>query len=87
MTEPTRLFDCIEMQLRDNPARTMLAAKENGSWKEYSTREIADIVNKLSAGLLQMGIGSGDNTAEGRDKIAVISKNRPEWIFLDLAVQ
>ena len=39
------------------------------------------------AGLLQMGIGSGDNTPEGRDKIAVISKNRPEWVMLDLAVQ
>ena len=34
-----------------------------------------------------MGIGSGDNTAEGRDKIAIVSKNRPEWLMLDLAVQ
>jgi long-chain acyl-CoA synthetase len=34
-----------------------------------------------------MGFGNGDNTPEGRDKIAVISKNRPEWVLLDLAVQ
>src|ERR1700693_2223693 len=34
-----------------------------------------------------MGLGSGDNTPEGRDKIAVIAKNRPEWLILDLAVQ
>jgi len=45
------------------------------------------MVNKLSAGLLKMGFGKGNNTAEGRDKIAVISKNRPEWLMLDLAVQ
>ena len=84
---PTRLFDCIELHLKDAPGRTMLAGKEDGKWKEYSTTEVAEIVNKLSAGLLQMGFGNGDNTAEGRDKIAVISKNRPEWVLLDLAVQ
>ncbi|HEV2831317.1 MAG TPA: long-chain fatty acid--CoA ligase [Hanamia sp.] len=87
MTQPTRLFDCIELHLKDAPGRTMLAGKEDGKWKEYSTTEVADIVNKLSAGLLQMGFGTGDNTPEGRDKIAVISKNRPEWVLLDLAVQ
>ncbi|MDP4283790.1 MAG: long-chain fatty acid--CoA ligase [Bacteroidota bacterium] len=87
MTSPLRLFDCINLQLKDAPHKTMLAGKENGVWKEYSTEEVADIVNKLSAGLLEMGIGTHDNTPEGRDKITVISKNRPEWIMLDLAVQ
>ena len=87
MTEPTRLFDCIEWQLQKGAVHTVMAAKENGSWKEYSIQEVADIVNKLSAGLLKMGFGLGDSSVEGRDKIAVISKNRPEWLMLDLAVQ
>lgn len=87
MSQPTRLFDCINIHLKDSPERTMLAGKEDGVWKEYSTTEVAGIVNKLSAGLLQMGFGSGDNSPEGRDKIAVIAKNRPEWVMLDLAVQ
>ena len=64
-----------------------LVAKEKGAWRRYSTKEIKDIVDKLSAGLLALGISSGDMSVEGRDKIAIISKNRPEWIFLDLAVQ
>jgi long-chain acyl-CoA synthetase len=87
MTNPTRLFDCIDLHLKDASSRTMLAGKENGQWKEYSTSDVADIVTKLSAGLHHLGIGPGDNTAEGKDKIAVIAKNRPEWIMLDLAVQ
>jgi long-chain acyl-CoA synthetase len=87
MIEPTRLFDCLEMHLQDSVSYTMMAGKENGNWKEYSVREVAGIVDRLSAGLLQMGIGKGDNTSEGRDKIAVVSKNRPEWLMLDLAVQ
>ncbi len=84
---PSRLFDCIEMHLKDAPNRAMLAAKENGEWKEYTTVDVSDIVNKLSSGLLYSGIGPGDFSIEGRDKVAVISKNRPEWIMLDLAVQ
>ncbi|MBK5272551.1 MAG: long-chain fatty acid--CoA ligase, partial [Bacteroidia bacterium] len=52
-----------------------------------STQEVKDTVDKLSAGLLNLGIGCGDMTAEGRDKVAILCKNRPEWIMLDLAVQ
>jgi len=37
--------------------------------------------------LLREGIGPNDFTIAGRDKIAVIAKNRPEWVMLDLAVQ
>ena len=84
---PTRLFDCIETHLKDAPSRTMLAGKENGQWKEYTTVEVAEIVNKLSSGLMYSGIGPGDFSIEGRGKVAVISKNRPEWVMLDLAVQ
>jgi long-chain acyl-CoA synthetase len=87
MTEPKRLFDCIEWQLQRATSHVVMAAKENSSWQRYSIFEIAETVNKLSAGLLQLGISNNDNTPEGRDKIAVISKNRPEWIMLDLAVQ
>jgi long-chain acyl-CoA synthetase len=87
MTEPKRLFDCIQFQLNKGPLSDMLAAKENGKWRTYSTQEVKDISDKLSAGLLNMGMSGGDMTAEGRDKIAILSKNRPEWIMLDFAVQ
>ena len=65
----------------------MLVGKEGGQWKKYSTAAVKEIVDKLSAGLLSMGISGGDMTAEGRDKVAILSKNRPEWVMLDLAVQ
>ena len=65
----------------------MLAGKESGLWKKYSTKETASIVNDLSAGLLSLGIGPNDMTVEGRDKVAILCKNRPEWLMVDLAVQ
>ena len=55
MTEPTRLFDCIEWHLERGATHTIMAAKENGVWKEYSLQELSETVNKLSAGLLMMG--------------------------------
>ncbi|MBC7829794.1 MAG: long-chain fatty acid--CoA ligase [Chitinophagaceae bacterium] len=87
MTDPKRLFDCLEYNLERSPLPDMLSGKENGKWRAYSTQEIQETVNKLSAGLLKLGISQGDMSAEGRDKIALLSKNRPEWIMVDLAVQ
>lgn len=85
--EPKRLFDSLEYQLNKFPLDTLLAAKEGGQWRKYSTAEVKDIVDKLSVGLMSWGISGNDMSIEGRDKIAVLSKNRPEWVMLDLAVQ
>lgn len=82
-----RLFDAIQHQLDNFSKPDMLNAKINGAWRSYSTKEVAEIVNKFSAGLLQKDVSGNDFTAEGSDKIAIISQNRPEWVFTDLAVQ
>src|SRR5437762_9946153 len=87
MTEPRRLFDCIQYHLQRSPIDDMLAGKDGGQYKKYSTGQVSQIVDDLSAGLLGIGIGPGDMSVEGRDKVAVLSKNRPEWVMLDLAVQ
>jgi long-chain acyl-CoA synthetase len=84
---PTRLFDFLDWQLQKFPQEDMLAAKENGVWRKYSTQEIKQMTDSLSMGLLKAGIGYQDGSIEGRDKVAVLSNNRPEWLILDLAVQ
>lgn len=87
MNQPTRLFDCLAVQADRGGLPDMLAGKERGEWKKYSTSDVKDLVDKLSAGLLALGVGPNDMSVEGRDKIAIISRNRPEWVMLDLAVQ
>lgn len=85
---PKRLFDCIDLQLEKFHKEDMFAAKEEGGiWHKYSTADVKDIVDKLAAGLVHLGISGHDMSIERRDKIAIISNNRPEWMFLDLAVQ
>ena len=85
--ELKRLFDCLAYNLEKNPIPDMLNEKESGRWKNYSTAEVAEMVDKISAGLLALNISKGDMTPEKRDKVAILSKNRPEWVMVDLAVQ
>jgi long-chain acyl-CoA synthetase len=82
-----RLFDCLEHQLKNFPKKDMLAAKENGAWVSYSTEAVIEITQQFSAGLLELGVSGNGFTPEGSDKIAILSNNRPEWIFTDIAAQ
>lgn len=86
MEKATRLFDCIATQAKA-PRADFLNAKENGSWRSYSTEEVHTMINQLSTALLDLGVSGGDGTTEGRDKIGLISNGRPEWVITDLAVQ
>ena len=83
--QDVRLFDFLTQGLNEFPKEDMLCGKEGESWKPLSTIKVAELVNKLSAGLLRLGLGKGDRTLEEQLKVSVISRNRPEWLILDLA--
>lgn len=87
MNFDSRIFDCIDYQLAKFPKTDMLAGKVNGEWITYSTEKVKSITNKLSAGLLRLGLSGNDMQIENQDKVALISKNRPEWLMLDMACQ
>ena len=87
MNEDSRIFDFLQNQLDNFPKADLLVGKEDGSWRKYSTAEVHSIIDNLSAGLLNLGFSGNDMTVENQDKIALISKNRPEWLMLDMACQ
>ncbi|MEQ9286329.1 MAG: long-chain fatty acid--CoA ligase [Cyclobacteriaceae bacterium] len=78
--QPTRAFDFIFYQQENYPQNDCLNYKVNGIWRNYATNEVIAIVNNVSLGLLKLGVKPGD-------KVAIVSPNRPEWNFIDLAVQ
>ena len=80
MSKPTRLFDFLKNQLENNPLEDAVCYKMDGSWRKYSTAEVVEIVNNLSKGFLKLGI-------EKNNKVGIVSANRPEWNFIDLALQ
>jgi long-chain acyl-CoA synthetase len=85
--QPTRIFDFLEYQYTKFSKKDSMVYKENGAWIPYSTQEVKTIVDKLSAGLLALGVSGNSMEVESQDKVALISKNKPEWLFLDLACQ
>ncbi len=78
--ELKRAFDFIYYQLENYPRTDAINAKQNGKWISHSTQTVVDTANRLSIGLLKLGLVKDD-------KVAIISPNRPEWNFADLAIQ
>ncbi len=75
-----RLFDVLPKYLDEYSDKDdALAGKVDGKWRKYSSKEYVTIVNNISYGLIKLGIKKGD-------KIATISRNMPEWNFLDMAM-
>jgi long-chain acyl-CoA synthetase len=65
---------------RYGPGKVALREKEYGIWQEVSWVQYAAHVRALSLGLLRLGLEPGD-------KVAVISGNRPGWLYTELAAQ
>ncbi len=78
--ELARIFDLIPYQIEKFNKEISLSKKENGTWINFSSRKVKEIVDQLSLALLDYGIGP-------KDKVALISNNCPEWNFVDFALQ
>ena len=78
--EPTRLFDLPRYQRDRFPQEEALAFKFDGEWVTWSTEEFIDQADRLSKGLIALGVKPGD-------RIAMISNNRPEWNIVDIGAQ
>ncbi|UZO80496.1 long-chain fatty acid--CoA ligase [Aquimarina sp. ERC-38] len=76
----TRLFDFPHYQIERFNLPDALVTKYNGEWVKTSTKEYLDKANKLSRGLLRLGI-------QPNDKVAIIStNNRTEWNITDIGI-
>jgi long-chain acyl-CoA synthetase len=78
--EITRIFDILENARKLYSHKTdYLACKENGKWVYYTAENYYQTVQNLSYGLLALGLQKGD-------RVASVSNNRPEWNFIDMAL-
>ena len=80
MCKETRIFDILTYYTEKWPEQQVaLARKENGTWRKYSPKEYQELTRKVAYALIELGI-------EPKDKVAIISGNRPEWNILDMAI-
>ncbi|PHN06667.1 AMP-dependent synthetase/ligase [Flavilitoribacter nigricans] len=80
MENPSRLFDFIHYQQAKFPQEKAFNHKVGDDWVHYSTDKIIELANKVSCGLLKLGVQPGD-------KIALATyKNRTEWVIMDIGM-
>jgi long-chain acyl-CoA synthetase len=72
------LVDLFYRAVGESPRAAHLLYKRDGAWREISSEEFRRAVEELSAGLVALGTRPGD-------RVAILSENRPEWAFADLA--
>ncbi len=75
----TRVFDLLP-QYQQIQKSDLFNLKRDGEWRHFSSAEMLDIIHETALGLLALKIKPGD-------KVAIISGNRPEWNFVDFAIQ
>jgi len=75
-----RIFDFSALALEKFPKEDCLVTKKNGKWVKTSTLEFVNQGNKISRGLLKLGIKPGDKIG------LVTSNNRTEWAIMDLGI-
>jgi long-chain acyl-CoA synthetase len=78
--EITRVFDILDLYKTTYKKEDVLSAKENKQWRKYSSDDLIAKTNSVSYGLLSLGLTD-------KDKVAIISNNRPEWNFCDYGCQ
>lgn len=80
MSSLKRLFDFPYYQLEKYNLNDALVTKYDGVWKSTSSKEYVEQLNKISRGLLRLGV-------KPNDKIAIIStNNRTEWNIMDIGI-
>ena len=74
-TVPKRLMQQVD-RFAD---RVALREKRFGLWRDISWREYGQSVQAYFYGMKELGV-------QRKDRVCLISENRPEWLFLDLAI-
>ena len=75
-----RLFDYLADQLNSHPLERAFGRKIDGKWQYLSTAQVAELANRASRGLLDMGLRPGDKVA------SVVYQTTPEWVVVDYAL-
>ena len=77
--KPKTIIDLFYEPISNRSRNDALMFKQNEVYSSYSSEEVRLHTECLATGLINAGLSPGD-------KVALISENRPEWLFSDIAV-
>jgi long-chain acyl-CoA synthetase len=79
ITTIPRLYKHLTEIVANQTTKPLMKHKVEGKYVPISYEEFKEQTDNLANGLVSLGVHSGD-------KVAIISENRPEWVFSDMAI-
>jgi long-chain acyl-CoA synthetase len=71
------IADLIPSAAAQHGARVAVRYKRDGSWHDVSYAQLAEIVDEVGLGLIDLGIQPGE-------RVCILANTRPEWSYADM---
>src|SRR5271165_5478039 len=72
------IADLIPHSAAEHSQLIAVRYKRDGAWQDVTYAELADIVQELALGLIDLGVQPGE-------RLCILANTRPEWSYVDLA--
>jgi long-chain acyl-CoA synthetase len=77
-TASQTIADLIPNAAAVHGERTAIRYKHDGVWQDVTYAQLADTVQEIALGLIDLGVESGE-------RVCILANTRPEWSYADLA--
>ncbi len=82
-TEPSTashtIADLISRAALEHGDHPAVRYKHDGAWEDVSYKQLADIVEEIALGLIDLGVEPGE-------RVCILANTRPEWSYADMAI-
>jgi long-chain acyl-CoA synthetase len=72
------IADLVPRAAGKYPAETAVRYKRDGAWHDVTYAQMADIVQEIGLGLIELGVQPGD-------RLCILANTRPYWSYVDMA--
>jgi long-chain acyl-CoA synthetase len=72
------IADLLPRAAAGHAGRTAVRYKRDGTWQDVTYAQLADVVEEIGLGLIDVGIQPGD-------RLCILANTRPEWSYVDMA--
>jgi long-chain acyl-CoA synthetase len=73
------IADLISRSAAERPEHVAVRYKRDGEWQDVTYKQVADIVEEIGLGLIDLGIEAGE-------RVCILANTRPEWSYADMAI-
>jgi long-chain acyl-CoA synthetase len=72
------IADLVPRAAAKHAGETAVRYKRDGEWRDVTYAEMAEIVQEIGLGLIDLGIEPGD-------RLCILANTRPDWSYVDMA--